>query len=185
MNDKLRKKALMFEYTFHLLDALCNINNKMTFFKMSKIFFLIAAIKATEDNHGLLDYFDNFYCGNWGASEGDIIDIWINRNFEHIRKYNEYCELYNIDKHTFDSLTTKEKEMIRESVKAFMLLETDYISMDVFGDVYGNGGIIGTHLQWTAIQVANEIEEVMHGKGGGLRARLSTDNILNSAIKAF
>ena len=172
-------KRYLFEYLVYLLkhwkdDLYPNFTEAFTKLKLHKILFLVAAVKATSQDHLLLDVFDNFYALPYGPVEIDIYDAMNGNLFKRIRFEGNNCEVGNLNDCYFDNLDITQKHAMDEAIMTIREMGADYITKDPFE-------LVDITHKWTSWQVAMQVAEML----GNKREYMSTDDIINSTFKAY
>ena len=173
------KKRYLFEYLVFLLkqwkDELYPYL-KVTFskLKLHKILFLVAAVKATSQNHPLLDVFNNFYALPYGPVELDIYDAMNSNAFKRIKFEGNNCKSDSLDDRYFDNLNNAQKQTMMEAIRTIREMGADYITKDPFE-------LVDITHKWTSWQVAMQVAEML----GNKREFMSTDDIINSTVRAY
>lgn len=176
--QRIENKKLLFEYLVYLLEQWkeeMHPHSKEAFtkLKLQKILFLVASVNAVEDNHPLLDVFDNFYALPYGPVEIDIYEAMCNNDFKTIKFEGNYCK-HSLNDDNFTALDEKRKKAMSEAVQAIKGKGADYINTDAFE-------LVEITHKWTSWQIAIQMAEMF----GSKRESMSTEDIINSTVKAY
>lgn len=177
-NPRIENKKLLFEYLVYLLEQWKqekhpHSKEAFTKLKLQKILFLVASVKATEDNHPLLDVFDNFYALPYGPVEIDIYEAMCNNSFKTIKFEGNDCK-QNLNEEDFTALDKDPKKAMRDAVQAIKDKGSDYVISDAFE-------LVDITHKWTSWQIAMQMAEMF----GSKRESMSTEDIINSTVKAY
>ena len=175
-------KKYLFEYLVYLLEQWrqeehCDFTEKFTKLKLQKILFLVASYNADKDNHPLLDVFNNFYALPYGPVEIDIYDYMNNSDFDYISFQRNDCILNtNIKEleNAKDESTKEAMTAMKESLDKIKNMGVDYIVMPTFD-------LVNITHKWTTWKIAMRVAEML----GQKRERMTTEDICNSAVKAY
>lgn len=175
---RIENKKLLFEYLVYLLEQWKqekhpHSKEAFTKLKLQKILFLVASVNAVEDNHPLLDVFDNFYALPYGPVEIDIYDAMCNNDFKAIKFEGNDCK-QDLKEEDFVDLDESLKKAMRDAVQAIKDQGADYIISDPFE-------LVDITHKWTSWQIAMTVAEML----GNKRERMSTHDICNSKVKAY
>lgn len=176
--QRIENKKLLFEYLVYLLEQWKqekhpHSKEAFTKLKLQKILFLVASVNAKEDNHLLLDVFNNFYALPYGPVEIDIYEAMCNNNFKAIKFEGNYCK-HSLNDDNFTVLDEKLKEAMSEAVLAIRGKGADYINTNAFE-------LVEITHKWTSWQIAMQMAEMF----GSKRESMSTEDIINSTVKAY
>ena len=176
--QRIENKKLLFEYLVYLLDRWKqekHPHSKETFtkLKLQKILFLVASVNAKEDYHPLLDVFDKFYALPYGPVEIDIYDAMCNNSFKTIRFEGNNCQ-QSLTEEDFATLDDNLKKTMSNAVQAIKDKGVDYIISDAFE-------LVDITHKWTSWQIAMQVAEMF----GSKRESMSTEDIINSTVKAY
>ena len=172
-------KYLLFEYLVYLLVKWGKeVRNEdkldLSKLRLQKILFFVATIKSEENNHKLLDIFDNFYALPYGPVEIDIYDAMNNNAFSSIKFEGNACVYDSLSDDNFISLSKGNKQMLEESVDLLMGKDFNYLSAPVFK-------LVEITHKWTVWEVSMKVADLL----GAHRERMATTDICRSKIKAF
>lgn len=96
-DNKNARKISAFEYFVVCLDnwrkEKFSDSSLFSKLQLQKLLFLAASIKATSEDHKMLDIFDQFYALMYGPVEMDIYDIMQNNLFPHLGFERNSCSL--------------------------------------------------------------------------------------------
>lgn len=176
--QRLENKKLLFEYLVYLLEQWKQEKHplsKDTFskLKLQKILFLVASVKATKENHPLLDVFNKFYALPYGPVEIEIYEAMNNGSFKNLSFNGNDCK-YNLKEQDFTDLDTNHKKAMFEAILAIKELGVDYIIAPPFD-------LVDITHKWTSWQIAIQFAEMF----GNKREPMSTEDIINSTVKAY
>lgn len=176
--QRIEIKKLLFEYLVYLLEQWKqekhpHSKEAFTKLKLQKILFLVASVNAVEDSHPLLDVFDKFYALPYGPVEIDIYDAMCKNNFKTIKFEGNNCKQC-LKEEDFAALDENLKKAMRNAVQAIKDKGADYIISDVFE-------LVDITHKWTSWQIAMQMAEMF----GSKRESMSTEDIINSTVKAF
>ncbi|PDP73025.1 type II toxin-antitoxin system antitoxin SocA domain-containing protein [Porphyromonas gingivalis] len=175
-------KKLLFEYIVYQLVLWAKAENvdKPDFSKLrlQKILFLVSTIKATKERHGLLGIFNKFYALPYGPVESTIYDAMSQDKFHNINFSGNNCSYTNLNEDLFTLLKDQDKKLVEESISDLKLKceggRTNHITIPVFE-------LVEITHRWTVWQVAMSIANMLGGKS----ETMSTEEILNSKVKAY
>ena len=176
--QRIENKKLLFEYLVFLLEQWKqekhpNSKEAFTKLKLQKILFLVASVNADKDNHPLLDVFDKFYALPYGPVEIDIYEAMCNNDFKTIKFEGNNCK-QNLKEEDFNALDENLKKAMRDAVQAIKDKGADYIISDAFE-------LVDITHKWTSWQIAMQMAEMF----GSKRESMSTEDIINSTVKAY
>lgn len=176
--QRIENKKLLFEYLVYLLEQWKqekhpHSKEAFTKLKLQKILFLVASVNAVKDNHPLLDVFDNFYALPYGPVEIDIYEAMCNNNFNTIRFEGNDCK-HSLNEDNFTDLDKNLKKAMSDAVQAIKGKGADYISTGPFE-------LVEITHKWTSWQIAMQMAEMF----GSKRESMSTEDIINSTVKAY
>lgn len=174
----IENKKLLFEYLVFLLEQWKQEKypqsmETFTKLKLQKILFLVASVNAEKDNHPLLDVFDNFYALPYGPVEIDIYNAMCNNDFKTIRFEGNDCK-QNLEENNFIDLDENLKKAMRDAVQAIKDKGANYLVTDAFE-------LVEITHKWTSWQIAMQMAEMF----GSKREYMSTEDIINSTVKAY
>lgn len=176
--QRIENKKLLFEYLVYLLEQwklekYPQYKEAFTKLKLQKILFLVASVNAEEENHPLLDVFDNFYALPYGPVEIDIYNAMCNNDFKTITFEGNDCK-QDLEEEDFTELDENLKRAMRDSVQAIKDKGSNYIVLDAFE-------LVEITHKWTSWQIAMQMAELFASK----RESMSTEDIINSTVKAY
>lgn len=172
------KKKLLFEYLVFLLEQWkqeihLSYVPPFTKLKLQKILFLVAAVNSTNDKHPLLEVFNRFYALPYGPVELDIYEAMNSNQFDKIQFERNQC-ICNCSEMDFIGLEGPIKKEMNDALLTIKSMGANYITISVFD-------LVAITHKWTSWQVAYQVADML----GNKKEFMSTDDICNSAVKAF
>lgn len=171
-----KNKNKIFEYFVYQLEQWrreSNVDCDLTKLRLQKILFFAATINSTQESHPLLDIFNRFFAMPYGPVELDIYESMKRNEFENISFNGIHCQT-DFEKFTQSTIDALTRQYIDDAVIALKNVGFDYLSAPVYT-------LVEITHKWSAWRIAMDISEIT----GGRQERMTTDNICNSAIKAF
>ena len=109
----------------------------------------------------------------YGPVEIDIYEAMCNNNFNAIKFEGNYCK-HSLNDDNFTALDEKLKEAMSEAVQTIKGKGADYINTNAFE-------LVEITHKWTSWQIAMQMAEMF----GSKRESMSTEDIINSTVKAY
>lgn len=174
--DNSKNKNIIFEYFVFQLEQWSRERNvvcDLTKLRLQKILFFAVTINSTQESHPLLDIFDRFFAMPYGPVELDIYESMKKDEFENISFNGIHCktDFVNFAPLTIDAQI---RQYIDDAVGALKNVGFDYLSSPVYT-------LVEITHKWSAWRIAMDVSEIT----GGRQERMTTDNICNSAVKAY
>lgn len=150
-----------------------NSLNSFTRLKSLKLLFLVSAIKATNDDDGLLDIFDKFYAMQHGPVESDIYNAMVTSKTLMFNFEERITTVKNSNVHIFDQIPSTLKMKIKACIDA-LRKENDSIVL------YKSFDLVDITHKWESWQVALKIAHIL-----GKRSELMSVATIKKDLKYF